>query len=64
METFVVVCLDDPPPGDDRPGPYVLATRTVFCTREVATTYASSIARSRRPLVVGGEWNSLRVRGE
>jgi len=64
METFIVICLDDSPPDDDRPGPYVLASRQIFITREVATTWARGLSQARRPLVVGGDWTDLRVRGE
>lgn len=56
---YVVVCLDDEPPDGTPPG-YVLATRTVFTTRDAGDRYAFGVARSRHPLVVEGAWHDLR----
>lgn len=68
-ETFVVICREDSTPPDPghspdcecvRPGPYTLATRQVFPTREAARAYAEGISPSREPIVVSGDWVGLR----
>ena len=51
-DMYIVVCLK----GKD----YVLASRTVFDTREEADDYALTVASSRKPIVVKGRWASLK----
>lgn len=57
--TYVVICRDDTD-QDGNPGPYVLATRTVFHTRREAALYALSINAARQPITVVGDWETLR----
>lgn len=57
-EQYVVICRTDS--VADQPGPYVLATRQVFASREAADHYARVIARSREPIVIEGHWDQLR----
>lgn len=56
---FVVICRADAAP-DGEPGPYELATRTVFPTRAAADQYATGLAAGRDPLVIRGRWCGLR----
>lgn len=46
-ELHIVLCRDDRK-DDDTHGDYVLATRTVFASRQAAEIYAKTIAKSRR----------------
>lgn len=57
-DVFVVVCTDD--------GVYYLTTRRVFASRSEAEEYALSVSLSRNPIVVAGDFRSLRfeVEGE
>lgn len=59
--TYVVICRlgkREREPGETA---YTLATREVFPTREKASTYARTVAKSRRPVVVSGRWAELRI---
>jgi len=56
--SYVVICRDDSFSGES--GPYVLATRRVFDSHDVATEYASGISPSREAIVVSGHWSMLR----
>jgi hypothetical protein len=47
---FIVICLDDY--GLDDEPTYVQATRRKFESREDATAYAETVAKTRFPLVV------------
>jgi len=57
---FIVVCRSDRTPDGEK-GEYVLATRRVFTSREVADHYAATINPSREPLVIRGRWFELRL---
>ena len=57
---YLVICRADVI-FDGTSGPYVLATRQVFPTREQAAEYAATIAHSREPIVVEGRFHQLRV---
>jgi hypothetical protein len=57
-QTYVVICRDD---SDWDAGPYILATRQVFATREGAQFYADGIAPGRDPIIIEARWHQLRL---
>jgi len=57
--SYLVVCRDDTD-AEGNPGPYILATRTVFDLRSDAVYYARSINSHREPIVVVGDFSGLR----
>jgi hypothetical protein len=57
--SYIVVCRDDAD-EDGNPGPYVLATRTVFHAHRDAALYALSINAARQPITVVGDLGNLR----
>jgi hypothetical protein len=58
MNSYIVICRDDA--CDGNPGPFVLATRTVFECKTAAELYCKTIAECRQPQVVEGRFDSLR----
>jgi hypothetical protein len=59
-QAHIVVCRDDTQ-EDGTPGPYQMATRTVFAGLEAAQAYAGTIASARAPLCVPISLSELRV---
>ncbi len=58
---YIVICRGDTPPDAAYVhGPYELATRTVFPTKEAALRYAAAIAEGRQAMVIPGRWSGLR----
>ena len=60
QDQYIVICRDYDPDVRGRK-PYVLVTRQVFATREAATRYRATVAKSRKPIVVAGRWGQLRL---
>ena len=58
MSLWIVICRDSSPPTL---GGYTLATRRVFTSQEAAEQYASTVASSRMPMVVDGDFSRLRL---
>ncbi len=58
-ETFLVICRADK--IGRLKGPYVLATRQTFASRQTAAKYAATVNRSRQAIVVAGRWFQLRT---
>lgn len=57
--TYVVIAREDRSP-DGTPGRYTLATRRIFLAEEAAKRYSVGISPSREPMVVPGDWRTLR----
>lgn len=58
-DSYIVVCRLDRD-KEDVPGNYAIATRRVFKTRIQAEKYAATVAQSREPIVVEGDFANLR----
>lgn len=56
---YLVICRSDRLSAK-KAGPYVLATRQIFATKDGADAYRKIINRSRQPLVVTGRFGELR----
>lgn len=54
-DQYIVVCV-----GDDINRAYVLATRQVFSTHAEATQYMRTLALSRLPSIIAGDFKHLR----
>ena len=59
QKQYVVLCRGDRKlENPSVPGDYVLATRHIFHSLEIATDYAKTVSPSRKPLVTLVVWTS------